>query len=184
MAAVVPDQEPDSLVAGDTVVWTKSLSDYPSSDGWALTYAFRLQQGSGLLDVTASAATPFVATITATQSASMKVGVWVWAAYATKAAERYQVDSGSTTVLPNLAKIDFSIDLRSPTKVAYDNALSAWQGVKLGKTVSLNGRVYTQHDLTDLIAYVDRCKADYNLEVASQDGGSRPTRIGVAFRRV
>lgn len=34
----IPPCEPHQFVAGDTVQWTKSLSDYPASDGWALHY--------------------------------------------------------------------------------------------------------------------------------------------------
>lgn len=186
MAATVPSSEPTTIVAGDTIAWTKSLDDFKATDGWSLSYAFRYQNGAGLVDVTASTVgADFSSLIAATESAKMKPGIWLWAAYATKAAERYQVGTGSTTVSPNLAKLDSSADLRTPAKIAYDNALQAWQGVKLGQTVMLNGRTYTQHNLKDLIVYVDRCKSDYALEVAAQNpNGSNPRHIGVRLSRV
>jgi hypothetical protein len=185
MGAPIPSVEPTSFVAGDTIPWTKSFPDYSSAAGWALTYAFRLQQGSGILNVTAvpSGTDDFAVTIPATDTVKMKPGVWVWAAYVTNGAERYQVDSSTVTVLPNLATIDSQTDLRTPARRAYDNALVAWESVKLGQSVTLNGRTYTQHNLTELIKYVDRCKSDYNLEVSSQDG-INPRHIGVRFNRV
>ena len=184
MAAPIPSSEPTTLVAGDTSPWTKSLSDYPATDGWALTYAFRLQQGSGKLDLTATpSGSDYAVVIPAASSALMVPGIWVWSAYVTKAAERYQVDYGTLVVTPNLATISQQVDLRSHAKIAYDNALVAWESVKVGQSVSLNGRTYSQHNLPDLIAYVDRCRADYALEVSTETTPN-PRRIGVRFNRV
>lgn len=191
MAAAVPSSEPTTIIAGDTIPWTKSLPDYLASDGWILSYAFRLENGAGVQDVIAvtlpGSTTDFSASITATQSAAMKPGTWVFAAYVTKGSERYRIAAGTVVVLPNLAKVDSSTDLRSPAKRAFDNAQAAWEAVKLGQTVTLNGRTYSQHNLTSLITYVDRCRSDYNLEVAAQQQeatGQNPRHIGVRLSRV
>jgi hypothetical protein len=188
MAAPIPSTPPIEAVAGDTIAWTSSLSDYPATAGWVLTHAFRFQNGAGRLDITATTSgADFLSTITATQSAVLTPGVWVRASYVTLTTERYQIDSGPLTVSPNLATIDYSTDLRSSAKVAYDNALKAWQGVTLGQTVMLNGRTYTQHNLKDLILYVDRCKADYQAEVQAEQlarTGINPRKIGVRLTRV
>lgn len=188
MSAPILDTEPTRAVAGDTLAWTRDFPDYPASAGWTLTYAFRIQLGSGKLDLTASTSgDSFSATITAAQSALLKPGLWGWAAYVTLTTQRYQVGSGTLTVTPNLAAIDFDTDLRSSAKRAYDNALAAWEGVKLGQTVMLNGRTYTQHNLKDLILFVDRCKADYAAELQAEQlaaTGINPRKIGVRFTRV
>ena len=34
----IPEIEPVSFIAGDTVKWTKSLEDYLASDSWVLVY--------------------------------------------------------------------------------------------------------------------------------------------------
>jgi hypothetical protein len=188
MSAPIRDVEPVQAVAGDTLAWTRAFSDFPASAGWGLTYAFRLQLGAGVLNVTASTVGDgFAATITAAQSALMTPGLWSWAAYVTKTTERYQVGTGTLTITPNLATIDYSTDLRSPVKRAYDNALKAWEAVTLGQTVTLNGRTYTQHNLKDLIVYVDRCKADYAAELQAAQlaaTGINPRKIGVRLVRV
>jgi hypothetical protein len=188
MSAAIPSSEPTSIMAGDTIPWTKSLSDYPASAGWALSYAFRLQQGAGVLNVTASASGDnFAATITAAQSALMTAGIWIWSSYVTKTTERYHISSGTLTVSPNLAAIDYAIDLRSSAKKALDNALAMWEAVKLGQTVMLNGRTYTQHNLKDLILFVNQCKSDYAKEVQAEKfetTGINTRRIGVRLTRV
>lgn len=38
MAYQIPSCEPRSFVAGDSVLWTKSLADYRPADGWTLAY--------------------------------------------------------------------------------------------------------------------------------------------------
>lgn len=189
MAAPVPDTEPTTAVAGDTIVWTRAFSDFPASQSWVLTYAFRLQNGNAQLNITASTVnvTDFLATITAAISAPLTPGVWTWAAYVTKTTERYQVDTGTLILAPNLAIIASTYDFRSPARVAYDNAVRAWQAVTLGQTVQLNGRTFTTHDLSELIRYVDRCKADYMAEIQAeqlQSTGINPRKIGVRLTRV
>jgi hypothetical protein len=190
MAAPIPTIEPTTAVAGDTISWTRAFPDYPANQSWILTYAFRLQDGSAPIQtVTATTfnVTDFAATILAAESAIMPYGAWAWAAYVTKAAERHSVGSGTLQLQPNLAKVAFDVDLRTPVKIAYDNALLAWQGVRLGQTVILNGRTYTQHNLRDLIVYVDRCKADYANELQAAQfasTGINPRKIGVRLTRV
>lgn len=190
MAAAIPAVEPTEFTAGDTVTWTKDLADYLPTDGWSLSYAFRYQHGSGTtLDLTgASSNTNWTLTLSAAQSALMKPGPWVWAGFVTKATERFQVAGpGTITVKPNLAALTFDSDLRSSAKRAYDNALEAWEAVKLGQTVTINGRTYMQHDLDKLTRYVQTCKADYDAVLAKEQFGKtgiNPRRIGVRFTRV
>lgn len=186
MSAAIPSLEPTTLTAGDTATWTKSLPDYLVTDGWVLTYAFRLQQGSGKVDVTAGpSGSDFTVTMLATVTAQMKPGLWMWAAFVTKGAERHQVDSGLTTVTVNLATLDSQTDLRSDAKIAFDNAQAAWRTFSVSKMVTLNGRTYTSRDAGDLIKYVDRCRQDYQAEVNANSlatkSGMNPRHIGVRF---
>ena len=45
--------EPKRITAGDSVTWTRSLSDYPASSGWVLSYA--LINAAGKISITATA---------------------------------------------------------------------------------------------------------------------------------
>lgn len=40
MSDSIPEGEPEYIVQGTTVQWTKTLSNYSPSDGWTLTYEF------------------------------------------------------------------------------------------------------------------------------------------------
>jgi hypothetical protein len=188
MNVEIPSTEPSVINAGDTISWTKSLPDYLPSDGWSLSYAFRFQHGAGGLDLIGiQSGAVFSSTIPAASSNAMQRGLWNWAAYVTLGADRHQVAAGILTVKPNLATINDTTDLRTSAKKAYDNALAAWEGVKLGQTVILNGRTYTQHNLKDLIVFVDRCKADYVAERQAEQmaqTGINPRHIGVRLTRV
>lgn len=191
MAPQVPAIEPLEFPAGDTVQWRIERSDYPPADGWQLTYAFRGERGDGALDLFGIPDSQgYLVTITATESQDLAPGIYVWEAYMTQLGMRHRVGRGATKVTPNLASTNFSADLRSDAKKAFDNAMAAWQQVKLGKSVSLNGRLYTQHNIEDLILYVDRCKNDWYLEQQAQvaegsehPAGGDPRNIYVRFSR-
>ena len=184
MAPQVPSIEPISFSAGDTVKWTKHLPDFTPDDGWVLTYAFRGEKGDGRLDVTASNVNGLHSvSIAAADTNLLRPGLYNWAAYVSQAGDRYKVGQGTTTVEPNLAVTNFSYDLRTPTKVRYDMALEMERKVSLGQTVMLNGRQYTQHNLKDLLIWIDRAKSDYALEVqANENPGVDPRKVWGTFR--
>jgi hypothetical protein len=183
MAPQVPSIEPASFPAGDTVQWTKSLNDYSPADGWVLTYAFRGETGDGQHDVTCTAdGQQFAALISAADSNLMNPGLYHWVARVSLAGVVHTVDSGITEVTPNLAVTNFNKDLRTSAKRALDNALEVWEKVKLGQTVMLNGRQYTQHNISQLILYVDKCKYEYAMEKALQDG-ENPRHILASLNR-
>src|SRR4051812_12652543 len=103
--------EPTSFIAGDTVSWTKSLSDYSAAEGWVLTYEFR---GSVRKTVVCTAdAAAHLATISAITSATFAPGVYYVTAFVTKATERYTVYQGRIQVQPNPAVGTSSFDGRS-----------------------------------------------------------------------
>jgi hypothetical protein len=100
MAAEIPDIEPDSFIAGDTVKWTKSLTDYPATT-WTLTYEFR---GTARHTVIATGTgSDFEAIITATVSATFTPGDYVWFAQVSSGSEKYTIGSGTVTVKDNPA---------------------------------------------------------------------------------
>jgi hypothetical protein len=72
MPPVIPNYEPSRFVAGETVTWEKSLSDFSASDGWVLKYFLR---GPSRLDITCTAdSNNHVATIAPVDSAKLKPG--------------------------------------------------------------------------------------------------------------
>lgn len=102
MGYTVPTTEPATLRAGDTWQWTRGdLSDYPS-DTWTLTYYFR--NATSHFNVVATAdGSGYAVSVALATTAAIVPGGYDWAAFVTDGTDRYQVGSGRTEVLPDLA---------------------------------------------------------------------------------
>jgi len=98
----IPNQEPTCFVAGDTVEWQRTFSDYPASDGWALAYTFVNAGNRQQVNAVADGATHRVM-ITAEDSATWSAGDYDWQATVTQNTIRYTVGKGRTAVKPNFA---------------------------------------------------------------------------------
>lgn len=103
MTFTIPSTEPDVLRAGETWHWTKSLDEFPASEGWILTYYIR---GPGKLDILATTSTDgtsYDVLATAQNTSSMPSGRYAWDASVTLSGETHIADSGVIVVEPNLA---------------------------------------------------------------------------------
>jgi hypothetical protein len=93
----IPTTEPDRLFAGDTAKWNKTISDYPPTDGWTLTYAFRGPSNFPDQQATSSGSA-YVIVIAAAITTALAVGTYYWSARVNKAGETYTVARGVLTV--------------------------------------------------------------------------------------
>lgn len=108
MAPITPYGEPTEVVAGDTWLWQVRYGDYPTSEGWTLSYTFR---GVGELDTAAAEASAtddlWTITVAASRTDDIPPGRYVWAAYMTGASSyagrRHEVARGVVTVTANAA---------------------------------------------------------------------------------
>lgn len=92
---------PDTFAAGTTVKYTRTVADYPATDGWTFTLEIA---GEKLLSVEAAASGgDYAVTISATDSATLTAGTYYFAEKVEKAGEVLRVGSGRVTVEPNLA---------------------------------------------------------------------------------
>lgn len=169
MAATIPTTEPTEIVSGETVKWTKSLSDYPA-DTWTLTYQFVNAADAQAVTCTASG-TDFLATITAAQSAAMTAGDWYWQARVSYSGEVYGVGSGRVTVKPNYAVAGATaLDARSHVK----KVLDAIEAVMEGKasedqmSMSIGDRSLSRYSPSELITWRQKYAAEYAREVRQE----------------
>ena len=128
MSYPIPPQEPTTISAGNTIQWTKSLPDYPADQGWVLSYAFVSTVGNKFSVSSVASGSEHAVTIPAATSAAYPPGVWMWQAYATKAAERFMVDSGSLTILPDYSAQTTTLDTRSHARRCLDLIRAAIEG--------------------------------------------------------
>lgn len=181
------DREPTSFTAGDTLSWTRSLSDYPASAGWVLAYRFI--NAAGKFDITAgSSGDTHVVSVLAADSAVYAAGTYSWQAFVTKAAQRFTVGSGSCVVEPNLAALSSGYDDRSPARKALDalNAGLATFGANAHvQEYAIEGRVMKYRSFADFIAARDRLAQEVAREDALQRSAAglpSKNKLQVRFR--
>ncbi|MBU1864263.1 MAG: hypothetical protein KKH94_11410 [Candidatus Omnitrophica bacterium] len=160
--------EPKEIVAGDTITWDKSISDYKASGGWTLTYYF-WNTTKDFSVVAAADGDGYTVSISATISAAYTPGKYNWKSIVSKGTgetlERYTFEEGTITVLHNPAvTYGKGIDTRSETKKALDSidAVLAGTATKEQASYTIAGRsitLRTVEELTKLRAHFARLYA-------------------------
>lgn len=201
--ADIPETEPTEIIAGDTLRWNKTLTDYPADDGWVLKYSLR---GPGVINIISGVAGSIhTLSVSAEDTADYIPGKYVWVAkvyksqdvlfqrsafqsdaYQASAMSVYTVGSGAVTITQNLEAVTGQIDLRSDAQIAYDNAMAIWKAVKLHGSYSIAGRTYTSRHMTEIIQLVEKCKRDLMAERMQEQyekTGINPRHIKTRFNR-
>ena len=168
MAPTIPTTEPTQFTVGDTVKWTKVLSDFPASDSWALTYAFVNSAGTFSESTSTADGDRHAIVITTAHSAVFAAGDYDWQAYATKGTERFPAGSGSTIVNANYA--DGAVDARSHAKITLDAIEAVIEGRATSdqSSVSIGGRAITKLSPAELLEFYSFYKAEYASETKAE----------------
>ncbi|MDM0007188.1 hypothetical protein QTI51_17370 [Variovorax sp. J22G73] len=171
--------EPISIIPGDTVKWARSLTSYPASAGWALSY--ELLNAMHRYEIPATAdGDAFRVVVSAQTSQSFAPGSYDWRARVTNADEVYTVASGRMTVAPSFAAAG---DVRSHALRTLDAIEAVLEGRATSATAEyeINGRRLKYIPLNELHAM----RSKYQREVAAEEGKSGPRgvsgRIAVRF---
>ena len=166
----VPTTEPATIVSGDLLQWKRTDlgTDY-ANGSYTLSYKARLEgTGSTVITITASASgDDFLVSVGQSTTASYTAGDYRWQAYITRNSdsERLTIDSGTFEVAANRSAS--TADPRSHAKTMLDKLESILEGRADGDVAaySINGRSLTKLDITDLLMWRDRYRADYLREV-------------------
>lgn len=158
------------IVEGDTTPWIKTgyITDYPASE-YALKYE-ALINGSPAhrFDVTGSGASgEWVFSISASDSASLNVGIYQWNLYVTKSAtsERIRLEHGEWEVVQNI-NTDHATDPQSHAR----KVLSSIEAVIEGRasidqsSYSIAGRSLSRMSIDELLLFRDRYRAEWLKE--------------------
>lgn len=171
--------EPQSIRAGDTLKWTKSLCDYSAADGWALSYRFI--SASSKFDIAATqdgSSSDFAVSVDAGTSAGYAAGTYRWVARVSKDGEKYTVGEGTVTVLPDLADASVATDPRSQNERILDaiNALIEGRATSDVQSYKIHERELTKMSIQDLLYW----RGIYAALVASE----QTALSGVPARRI
>jgi hypothetical protein len=183
--ATTPTTEPASVVAGDTITWQKSLSDYPAPT-WTLKY--RLLNAAGKIDITATASgTDHIVAVTSTTSSAWAAGDYDFTAWVEKVGERHTVDAGRITVKPNLAALN-THDGRTSARIIYDSLLAAYKSAAASRAYvaeyEVAGRRMKFNNKADWLTEINFWKAQVAAEdraAAIADGLGAGARVLVRF---
>lgn len=180
----VPNIEPQSFTAGDTVKWKKTLADYPASAGWTLTY-YAIQHNHKFNATASASGDDFLITLSSATTAGYITGEYYWESYVSKAGERFKVGSGTLHVTENLATAN-NFDARSHAK----KTLEAIEAVIEGRATvdqqeyQIGNRSLKRMPIADLIVFAEKyramVKSEENAEAIAQ-GKSGKNKIYVRF---
>ena len=159
------------LIAGDSLDFSTSVPDYPATDGWTLTYRLAPRTAGTALSFAATAlGGDYQVQVLAATTAAWAAGEYSWAAYVTKAGNRFTVDSGTITIQPDPGVVS-SLDSRTHAQ----RVLEAIQAV-IERRATVDQQEYTigsrslkKMDPKDLLYWRDR----YRAEVRGEEAGRR-----------
>lgn len=155
-------REPLEIAAGDTIIWTRNLSDYPASDGWVLSYALR---GPAVVDVVSTAdGNSHLVTI---QPADISIaGTYVIQGYVQKDGERHTVYSGRIKVTPDLVAAAAGYDGRSHAQKVIDaiEAVIEGRASRDQQEMQIDGERLVRTPFDELV----RIRNRYRHELASE----------------
>ena len=177
------ENEPSEIIAGDALSWSRSLSDYPASAGWSLSYALR---GPKKIDInTVADGDAFQVAVSSAVSSAWPAGLYKWFALATKDGERYTVDQGGLEILADPAVLADGADLRPHVL----KVLDAIEAVLEGKAsedqlqYKLDGVEIARIPPLDLLEWRRRYCVEWNNHLKSEGRkkGRRSNKIRVSF---
>lgn len=170
MTVSIPTNEPTELRAGLTWQWTRQLTDY-SAPTWTLKYAFKNAAARFEITATGSGTTHSV-TVARGTTDDYAAGVYQWVAYVESATERFEVDGGTLTVLPDYAQASqVARDDRTHARIVLDalEAVIEGRASKDQQSYQINGRSLERMPVKDLLAF----RAQYRAEVESEEINAR-----------
>lgn len=174
----------DILIVGDTLDYTTSVPDYLASDGYALTYRLIPRtSGSAITITTIASGDDFRAYVAPAVTATWTAGEYSWAAYVTKAGDRWTVDEGTCTIKVDPATVA-AYDGRSEAQIALEAAIAALANYTATggrvRRYAIAGREMEYANAADLLKEVNYWQSVVNREQAAEavrKGQADPRRV-------
>lgn len=185
----LPTNEPTVVRAGDSIVWTRELSEYSAAAGWALKYRLLYPAGTPTDIASTGAGTLHTVSLTATATGTWAAGSATLVGYVERGSgaslERVTLESTPITILPNLAAAA-AHDGRSANQIALGHARAALASYMAKGQVhvagyNIGGRTMTfrgADEIIKLITHYEREVARESLALAVLSG-ARAGRVQV-----
>jgi hypothetical protein len=182
-ATDIPEEEPKEFTAGETVKWTRDLSDhYPADESWLLNYT--LIGPSKLTFSGTPADDEFAITLSLAQTAALKPGRYTLTGRVSKAGEVFPVYSSILDVLEDPTQIEEGRDMRSDAKQILAAHIETYKTRAARRekaySVSAVGRSFTYDELDALLKAIDYWTAVVRRE---EDPTGKQNQVLVRFTR-
>lgn len=183
MAFQAPTCEPSTLIPGTSWSWTKTLVDYPPSEGWTFKYQLTGKSSFGFAAAPDPTNTFWVVSVAPDKSAPLAAGPYRLTGIVTLPAttEMHPAVFGNVTVEPNPLVAD-GTDQRQFAEIMLGLLETEIQArVKgLGNAVNsyaVDGRSFNKMTLAELRIERNR----FSWEVAALYGGGSPEPVSIQF---
>ena len=165
MTLAIPDTEPLSIRAGDSLTWSRSLPEYSAADGWTLKYRILWTTGSSPASFSASGVgTQHTVTLAAVTTAAWSAGRATLFVYVERtvgpATERVSLETKTIDIAANLATAT-TFDGRTANAKALDDLKAALASYCVAEYQIGDRRMKFRSttEIADLIAYYERAVA-------------------------
>jgi hypothetical protein len=169
---------PQTIVAGDTVRWPDSFTDYPATDGWVLKHRLAPLGAGAPVDLTAAAeGSAFETTIAAVDSAGMSAGAWTLVSWVEKAGETFTVGQRQVEVRPNPRDMAAGFDGRSAARKALDDARAAFYAFNPArKRYKIGEREFEFNTASEILVKIHQLEREVQKEDIAAGLVTRPAR--------
>ncbi len=176
--------EPNTLRAGDSVGWTRSLPEYPASDGWTLHYKLLHPTAAAVAFDAVPDGDDHAVSLDTAATAGLTAGVATLVAWVTKGLESITLEAQPVEILPDL-RTAATHDGRTPAEKALADAKAALQAYAADSTttvmtVSIGDISTTFRSTRDIVELIRHLEQEVNREraaLALLDGTGMPGRV-------
>ena len=165
----IPTTEPSEIIAGDTLKFKKSLSDYPAAT-WTLTY-YLVKTSIQITFAGTADGTDHLISVANTTTANWTAGIYKWESYISKTGERYKIARGTIEIKPNLAAQTAGYDARSHVKKVLDALDSLLEG-KASRDVmniTIGGQSISKLTPDELRRWRNEYRSHYQAEIEKEN---------------
>lgn len=177
------------LIAGDSLSFLTTVSEYPASSGWVLKFRLVPRTGTNsAIELTAAAEGELHrTTASAASTSAWAADNYTWASWVEKGAEVYSIENGQIVVKPNPRTVAAGHDGRSEAEKALDDAnaaLAAWTPTT--RRYKINGREMEFNGQADILAIISHWTMAVQREQAAKSmaaGRPNPRKMQVRMGR-
>ncbi len=180
--ADIPTTTPDSITAGVSSSWSRSLDDYPAGDGWSLDY-YLVKDGAQLQIDSAADGDTHLIELLPEDTEDWDPGVYRFQAFVSDGTDNHMVDEGQIEILVNFANQSTGHDPRSHAEKMLDAIEATLEG-KASKdqlSYSVAGRSITRLSPGELTDWRDYYRIEVNKEKRRDGRLRRSTTIRARF---